>query len=96
MEITGTDRVPVALELGFRHGGKLQGVEPVPGIGDAHLLRSGRGRYELGGDAIEFGPGIAGHTWTQLRGALPKWDGQSVYLTGETPFRLVLEVGGAS
>ncbi|BCS35103.1 hypothetical protein TBR22_A43290 [Luteitalea sp. TBR-22] len=90
IDITGTDDVPVAVELGFRHGGTLEGVEPVKGIADAFLLRAGTGRYRLGADTITFGPGRVDHTWTQLRGALPKWDGQSVYLTGLTPFHATL------
>jgi hypothetical protein len=91
--LTGTSEVPVAIELAFRHGGQLQGVEPVAGVKDAFLLRSGTGRYVLGDDVIEFGPGRAEHTYTQLRGALPKWDGQSVYLTGLTPFRATVNIG---
>ena len=89
---TGTDHVPVAIELAFRHGGVLAGVEPVKEIRDAFLLRTGTGRYTFEKDTIEFGPGLAEHGWTQLRGALPKWDGQSVYLTGFTPFRLTLKL----
>jgi hypothetical protein len=88
--IGGTDGVPVAIELAFRHGGRLEGVEPVAAVTDAYLLPTGTGRYIAGGDAIEFGPGRSEHTWTQLRGALPKWDGQSVYLTGFTPFTATL------
>lgn len=90
--VDGTEGVPVALELAFRHGGRLEGVEPVPGIDGAYLLKAGEGRYRAGDDTITFGPGRAGHAWTQLRGALPKWDGQSVYLTGFTPFRLNLDI----
>jgi hypothetical protein len=88
--IGGTDGVPVAIELAFRHGGRLEGVEPVAGVTDAYLLPTGTGRYIAGDDAIEFGSGRSEHTWTQLRGALPKWDGQSVYLTGFTPFTATL------
>lgn len=91
--IEGTPEVPVAIELAFRHGGKLQGVEPVPGVVDAYLLRAATGRYVLGDDVITFGPGRVEHTYTQVRGALPKWDGQSVYLTGLTPFRTTLNIG---
>jgi hypothetical protein len=91
-ELTGTAGVPVAIELAFRHGGRLEGVAPVAGIADAYLLPAGTGRYTAGDDTIAFGPGRADHGWTQLRGALPKWDGQSVYLTGLTPFRLNLEI----
>ncbi len=91
--VEGTAEVPVAIELAFRHGGKLEGVEPVKHMPDAFLLRAGLGRYVLGDDTIEFGPGHVEHTYTQLRGALPKWDGQSVYLTGLTPFRTVVTIG---
>jgi hypothetical protein len=90
--ITGTDEVPVAVELAFRHGGRLDGVERVPKVDHAFLLREGTGRYAFGGHTITFGPGRAEHTWTQLRGALPKWDGDSVYLTGFTPFRMTLAI----
>lgn len=92
LEITGTDHVPVAIELAFRHGGQLRGVEPVASVKDAFLLRSGMGQYQFAGQTISFGPGRADHTWTQLRGALPKWDGQSVYLTGFTPFTATVRI----
>ncbi|MBP8257921.1 MAG: hypothetical protein KAX37_11400, partial [Opitutaceae bacterium] len=92
LELSGTRGVPVAVELAFRHGGRLEGVTPVKDISDAYLLKSGTGRFTVGDDSISFGPGQAEHTWTQLRGALPKWDGQSVYLTGFTPFRINLEI----
>jgi len=91
--ILGTADVPVAIELAFRHGGKLQGVEPIELVGDAYLLKTGTGRYVSEGDTIEFGPGQVEHTYTQVRGAVPKWDGQSVYLTGLTPFKFELTVG---
>jgi hypothetical protein len=91
--ISGTARVPVAVELAFRHGGELRGVEALTKAKDTYLLKSGRGQYVFDGQVIEFGPGQAEHTWTQLRGALPKWDGQSVYLTGFTPFKTTLTIG---
>jgi hypothetical protein len=92
LEITGTDHVPVAIELAFRHGGTLRGVEPVNDVKDAFLLKSGSGEYTFGNQTITFGPGRTEHTWTQLRGALPKWDGQSVYLTGFTPFNATIRI----
>ncbi len=92
ISISGTDDVPVAIELAFRYGGKLEGVEPVAGVKDAFLLRSGLGRYVLGEEAIEFGPGYAENSYTQVRGALPKWDGLSVYLTGVTPFHTAIHI----
>ena len=92
LSLTGTADVPVSIELAFRSGGKLTGVEPVPRLTDAFLLRSGTGKYTVGDDTIEFGPGQVAHSYTQVRGALPKWDGQSVYLTGLTPFRTTLTI----
>ena len=92
LSLTGTAEVPVSIELAFRSGGKLTGVEPVPRVTDAFFLRSGTGKYTVGDDTIEFGPGQVAHSYTQVRGALPKWDGQSVYLTGLTPFRTTLTI----
>ena len=62
ISVQGTPEVPVAIELAFRAGGKLHGVEPVAGVNEAFLLRAGTGRYVLGDDVIEFGPGRADHT----------------------------------
>lgn len=92
VDVAGTDRVPLAIELGFRKGGTLGGVTPVASIADAYLLRTGTGTYTSGGDTIRFGPGNSSHTWTSLRGALPKLDAMSVYLTGFTPFRERLQI----
>jgi hypothetical protein len=93
VDVAGTDRVPLAIELGFRRGGALAGVEPLPGAPDAFLLREGAGAYRVGGETIRFGPGRAEHTWTDLRGALPRLDALSVYVTGFTPFRTTLRIG---
>ena len=93
ISVGGTDHVPVSIELAFRAGGQLSGVEPIAGTADAFLLKSGTGRYSVGDDTIEFGPGRVEHTHTQARGALPKWDGRSVYLTGLTPFKTTLSIG---
>ncbi|MSU23878.1 MAG: hypothetical protein EXS32_08655 [Opitutus sp.] len=92
ISLTGTTDVPVSIELAFRSGGKLTGVEPLPHVTDAFLLRNGTGKYTVGDNTIEFGPGQIEHTYTQVRGALPKWDGQSVYLTGLTPFKTTLTI----
>ncbi len=90
--IHGTDRIPFAIELGFRDNGTLQGVVPVPGIENAFLLESGMGSFSIGDDLIQFGPGQAKHTWTQLRGAEPKLEGKSVYITGYTPLQYTLKI----
>ncbi len=89
---TGTERVPLAIELGFREGGKLSGVKPVPGIEDAWFLAEGYGEYKMGDQRIRFGPGRNAHGWTQLRGAQPKLPLQSVYITGYSPIEYTLEI----
>ncbi len=85
-DVRGTDDVPLAIELAFRHGGKLYGVEKVLDIKDAWFLKEKMGRYAYEDQIIEFGPGCHAHGWTQLRGAEDKLDAQCVYLTAFTPF----------
>lgn len=92
ISVRGTDHVPVAIELAFRQGGTLHGVVPVAGLKDAWILENGTGRYTVGNDTIEFGPGRSDHTYIQVRGAVPKWEGQSVYITGTTPFDFTLRI----
>ncbi len=87
IEMEGCDHVPVAVEFGFRRGGRLSGATPVEGVAEAFLLKEGTGTYEFEGQVIVFGPGQADHRYVQLRGALPRLDGLNVYLTGFTPFR---------
>lgn len=82
----GTTGVPLAVEIGFREGGTLEGCRPVPGAPGSFLLERGTGIYRAGRSEIRFGPGAAPHQYTQLRGAEPKLPGVSVYITGFTPF----------
>jgi len=84
--INGTDKVPVALELAFRKGGSLSSVRKLDHTPDTYLLEKGMGQYQYDNQYIMFGTGVAEHSWTLLRGALPKNDTMSVYLTGFTPF----------
>lgn len=91
--VDGTSHVPVAIELAFRKGGILDGVEKISGVEEAYLLSSSNGTYRIETDVISFGPGRTEHTWTQLRGALPKVNAMCVYITGFTPFHYTLKVG---
>jgi hypothetical protein len=100
ISITGTEGVPVALELIFRDGGTLSGVTKHPKKDKAYLLSGESGTYTVGADSIRFGTGkverdaaqrsAAQHKNVQLRGALPAMDTPSVYLTGFTPFTHIL------
>jgi hypothetical protein len=91
-DVAGCADVPVSVELIFRRGGEIHGVVPLPDTPDSFLLEQGMGRYALESDIIEFGPGHADHRYAQLRGALPKPEGLSVYLTGFTPFQKTLRI----
>lgn len=82
----GCERVPLAIEIIFREGGQLQGVEAVPNVNNSWILPSGMGTYTVGNDKIQFGPGLGLHLNTALRGSLPHTGSPSVYLTGFTPF----------
>jgi hypothetical protein len=92
ISIDGTERVPVALELIFRPGGTFVGTVPHETLEDTYYLKSGTGTYSHAGSAIRFGPGLHRHRWVQIRGALPKQDAPTVFLTGYTPFHHVLSL----
>ncbi len=86
LQSNGTPGVPLAVEISLREGGKLEGCRPALHVTDAWILDKDFATYRVGGDTVQFGPGAAGHLLTQLRGAEVKLPGQSVYLTGYTPF----------
>lgn len=92
IQITGTPHVPVSMEMSFRSGGELKGVTKDKNLAGAYFLENGTGQYSQGGDVITFGPGVAEHKWAEIRGMLPKQKGESVYLTGFTPFRHTLHL----
>jgi hypothetical protein len=71
----GTNGVPVAVEINLREGGTLEGCSPAPQVPDGWILDRGQATYRLGGNAIRFGPGVAPHRYTQIRGAEPKLPG---------------------
>jgi len=92
LQIDGTEHIPVSCEMSFRAGGELSGVTKDNHREDSYFLESGTGAYRHGDDVIRFGPGKASHRWAQMRGMLEKQDGNSVYITGYTPFRHTIEI----
>jgi hypothetical protein len=98
-DISGHDGVPVTVELAFRPGGEFSGdLQELPAQ-KAFLLKSGLGRYRVGDDVIEFGPGQADHEFLsfsghsyQAHGAVLRAVGTCVYVTGFTPFRKTITV----
>ncbi len=91
-ELEGTENVPLAIELAFRKGGTITGVEKLNDPG-TYLLKEGTAKYSFENDVIEFGPGKAEHSWTAIRGGLPKPDGECVYVCGFTPFSHRIQFG---
>ncbi len=89
IDITGTDHVPVSLELVFRPGGKFSGLEEVI-PNQTYVLRGKEGKYSVDNQSISFGPGKAEHRRYNLRGGLPAFNAPSAYITGSTPFKHTL------
>lgn len=87
IDISGTDEVPVSVELIFRAGGNFTGVTKHPTNANAYLFSEQKGSYSTGNDTISFSSGRIEHKNIQLRGALPALDAPTVYLTGFTPFK---------
>jgi hypothetical protein len=92
LRASGTNGVPLAIELCFREGGQLDGCRPIPDAAGTFLLEQGRGTYRFGGHEIRFGPGDVPHRYVQLRGAEPRLPGLSVYITGFTPFERTIDL----
>lgn len=89
ISVEGPENLPVTVELGFRSGGVLQNVSSKDGIENAYFIRNGEyATYEKNGNVIRVGPGAVAHKWTQLRGALPKLNGDCLYLTSYAPCEL--------
>lgn len=96
INISGPAGVQVTLEFCFREGGKLSGVSEA--VNGNSFLSEGMGKYSMGKDEIEFGPGLMAHkNITGLEGerysthfGTLRTEGMHVYVTGLTPFKHVL------
>jgi hypothetical protein len=91
-DISGTEGVPVSLELIFRPGGILSGVNAIPNRKDTYLFPNQEGTYTFGNDQINFSKGLTLHKGVQLRGALPAMEAPTVFITGITPFKHQLKL----
>ncbi|KAA5541308.1 hypothetical protein [Adhaeribacter rhizoryzae] len=92
IDIQGTDQVPLALELIFRPGGQFTGVQAHSDLPEVYFLKEGQGRYTLNGNHITFGPGNYQHKWVDIRGALPRTNAPTVFITGFTPFNRKIQL----
>jgi hypothetical protein len=93
-----------AVELTFRPGGELSGVQDLPRP-DCFELVEGLGSYRVGDDVVTFGPGTGpgaggaagydpGSAYT-VPGGTDATTGVRVYLTGRTPGRRRLVLRGS-
>jgi hypothetical protein len=92
LSATGIPNVPVSLELNIRDGVEIGGVRTgvmdsatFLSTGEDIVLRKGR-------DTLRITAPAATHDYTQVRGARARLPGRSVYITGISPFRAVLEI----
>lgn len=86
IQATGTDEVPLAIEINLREDVQITGAEKLGTPKDTWLLRKGHAEISAGGDSIQIGPGRADHTYLDVRGARPRLEGPSLFLAGFTPF----------
>ena len=65
--MSGTDEVPMAVEITLRPGGKLTGdtLTAVADVPNAYILGQGFATYELAGSRVRMGPGFRRHTWIE-------------------------------
>lgn len=92
INMSGTEGVPVSLELIFRAGGSFSGMTKLPKNKNSYLFSEQKGSYTVDNDSINFSSGKVEHKNIQLRGALPAMEAPTVYLTGFTPFRHILKL----
>ena len=103
-DIGGREGVSYTVEFIFRAGGELTGsLQEVVGRdgAKAYMLKEGMGRYKVGEDVIEFGPGQAAHQSAipsgpsyASHGATLSILGTAVRITGFTPFKNVITIKG--
>jgi len=92
-DMSGTNEVPMAVEVTLRPGGKLTGdaLTKVTDVPDAYILGEGYATYELAGSKVRIGPGFRQHTMTAMHRAKPRLEGLSVYMTGFTPLKQTIK-----
>ncbi|MEE2886175.1 MAG: hypothetical protein VX951_01975 [Planctomycetota bacterium] len=87
IDISGTDNVPIAIEIGCPPGSQVTGANQLTTTPASWSLTSGQTRVSVGPDHLEIGKGRADHRWTRIRGALPELPGDKIYVTSFSPFR---------
>lgn len=91
IQADGTDEVPLTVEITLREGAQISGAEKLGKLRDAWLLKSGNAEYSLNGSTLAIGPGRADHRYVEVRGALQRLDGPTLFITGFSPFDHTIE-----
>jgi hypothetical protein len=88
------DEIPVQIALDFTPGGEFDfdngAVQAV--AGETFFLRSGKGIYHVGQDAISISPGCYAHRMWQMRNSEPVGGQFRVLLTMTTPVEQTVEI----
>ncbi len=92
IEITGTEHVPISIELILRGGGSFSGVDKYVKRENAYLFSGRNCSYTVAHDQLNIGNGIISHKQLQLRGALPAMDAPTIYLAGFSPFHHTITI----
>jgi hypothetical protein len=91
IEANGTDEVPLAVEINLREDVTISGADKIGRFKDAWLLRSGSAEIAAGNSRVRIGPGVGLHEYLEVRGAKPRLEGPSLFLSGYTPFDHTIE-----
>ncbi|MBI2688130.1 MAG: hypothetical protein HYX27_17640 [Acidobacteria bacterium] len=91
IQANGTSEVPIAIEINLRERTTITGAEKLGKFKDIWLLKEGYAEISSGPDRVKIGPGIGQHTYLEVRGAQPRLEGPSLYLSGFTPFDHTIE-----
>ena len=87
---SGTNDVPLTIEINCREDAKLEGVDAVSP--DVYRPQAGAKAVTIrnGAQAIRISPVVHAHSWYDVRGEMAKVPGPTIYLTGFTPFDTTL------
>jgi hypothetical protein len=96
IQATGTDEVPLTVEINLRENTDISGAEKVGRYKDVWLLREGFAEVTSAGSKVRIGPGVGSHGYLEVRGALPRLDGPSIFLTAFTPFDHTINIANIS
>ena len=89
--VFGEDKAPVAIEVGLRPGGELEGVAPAP-RNNGYFLTGEYAHYRVNGNVLRIGPGVKEHEQMETLARGHDNNALHIYLTGHTPFEHTLSL----